>query len=155
VAERSRGIEIDAAGRVTDRLSILANYSFNDAETVQHLNTPSLIGTRLGNTPAHLSRVWVAYDSAASRERRGLGVGGGFRAQSSQAMQFDTLQLEGFTVADLAAWYRVPLAADRRLRVQVNVDNVFDREYYVRASDRSIVHPGTPVSARLTIGVEF
>jgi iron complex outermembrane receptor protein len=155
VAERSRGIEIDGAGRVTDRLSVFANYSFNDAETVQHLNTPSLVGARLGNTPAHLSRVWVTYESSASRERRGLGLGGGFRAQSSQTMQFDTLQLDGFTVADVAAWYRVPMAADRRLRLQVNVDNVFDREYYVRASDRSIVHPGAPVSARLTIGVEF
>jgi iron complex outermembrane receptor protein len=70
-------------------------------------------------------------------------------------MQFDTLVLDGFTVTDLAAWYRLPLASGRRLRVQVNVDNLFDREYYVRASDRSIVHPGAPRSARLTVGVEF
>jgi outer membrane receptor protein involved in Fe transport len=70
-------------------------------------------------------------------------------------MQFDTLRLDGFTVADLAVWYRVPVAFERRLRLQVNVDNLFDREFYIRASDRSIVHPGTPLAARLTIGIEF
>ena len=155
VAERSRGIEIDSAGRLTDRLSVFANYSFNDAETVQHLNEPSLVGTRLGNTPAHLARIWVAYDSAVTDSVRGLGVGGGFRAQSAQTMQFDTLVLEGFTIGDLAVWYRLPLASERRLRLQMNIDNVFDREYYIRASDRSIVHPGSPRSARLTVGVEF
>jgi iron complex outermembrane recepter protein len=154
VAERSRGIEFDAAGRVTDRLSVVGNYAFNDAETVQHVNMPSLVGTRLGNTPAHLSRVWVAYDSSAGIAR-GFGIGGGFRAQSSQTMQFDTLALDGFTVAELGAWYRLPLAAAQRLRLQVNVDNLFDREYYVRASDRSIVHPGTQRSARLTLAIEF
>ena len=155
VAERSRGIEVDAAGRVTDRLSVFANYSYSDAETVQHVNEPSLVGTRLGNTPAHLSRVWVAYDSAVTDGVGGLGAGAGFRTQSSQTMQFDTLVLDGFTVADAAVWYRLPLTLERRLRVQVNVENLFDREYYVRASDQSIVHPGVPRSARLTVGIEF
>jgi iron complex outermembrane receptor protein len=155
VAERSRGVEIDASGRLSDRVSVFANYSFNDAETVQHVNEPSMVGTRLGNTPAHLSRVWVAYDTPRPGMTRGLGAAGGFRAQSSQTMQFDTLVLEGFAVADLAVWYRTPLAEGRHLRLQVNIDNLFDREHYVRASDRSIVHPGAPRSARFTLGLDF
>ena len=155
VAERSRGVEVDAAGRLSDRLSVFANYSFNDAETVEHVNTPSQVGQPLGNTPRHLSRLWVAYDTPAGGSGNGWGAGAGVRTQSSQAMQFDTLRLEGFAVADMALWYRYPVGIGRVLRVQVNADNLFDREYYLRASDRSIVHPGSPRAARLTVGVEF
>ena len=152
VTQRSRGLELDAAGRVSTRVSLFANYSFNNAQTVQNVNLPSQVGQPLGNTPRHLSRLWLAYDAAPGR---GFGGGGGVRTQSSQTMQFDTLKLDGFTVADLGLWYRVPVADSRMLRFQVNVDNLFDQEYYVRSSDRSIVHPGAPLEARLTIGVEF
>jgi iron complex outermembrane receptor protein len=98
--------------------------------------------------------VWLVYDADAGAGR-GFGGGGGVRAQSSQTMQFDTLTLEGFTVADAGLWYRFGLADGRILRVQLNADNLFDREHYVRASDRSIVHPGSPRSARVTVGIEF
>ena len=155
VAERSRGVEVDAAGRISEHVSVFANYSFNDAETVEHVNTPSQVGQPLGNTPRHLSRLWAAYDTATAGSGRSWGGGAGVRTQSSQAMQFDTLRLEGFAVADLALWYRYPVGNGRMLRVQFNGDNLFDREYYVRASDRSIVHPGAPRSARVTVGVEF
>jgi iron complex outermembrane recepter protein len=155
VAERSRGVELDAAGRVSERVSVFANYSFNDAETVEHVNTPAQVGQPLGNTPQHLSRLWIAYDGSDGGSARGFGGGAGVRAQSPQAMQFDTLRLDGFSVADLALWYRLRLEGGRVLRLQFNADNVLDREYYVRASDRSIVHPGAPRTARMTVGVEF
>lgn len=155
VAERSRGVELDAAGRISDRVSVFANYSFNDAETVEHASTPSQIGQPLGNTPRHLSRLWLAYDTTTAGSEQSWGGGAGVRTQSSQAMQFDTLRLEGFAVADIGLWYRYPVGNGRLLRVQLNGDNLFDREYYVRASDRSIVHPGSPRTARVTVGIEF
>ena len=79
----------------------------------------------------------------------------GVRGQSSQRVQFDRLELDGFAVAMLGVWYRLPLASSRKLRFQVNVDNLFDKEYYVRASDRSIVHPGAPFSVIASVGFEF
>jgi iron complex outermembrane recepter protein len=86
---------------------------------------------------------------------RAVGAGFGVRGQSSQRPQFDTFTLDGYAVADLGAWYRWRLESGRRLRFQVNVANVTDKEYYVRASDRSIVHPGTPISTTMTVGFEF
>lgn len=154
VAERSRGFEADLSGRLSDGLSLVANYSYNDAETVEHANEPTEVGQRLGNTPSHLSRIWLAYQVPTGRVR-GLGAGFGIRAQSSQRPQFDTFELDGYTVADLGLWYRLPLEPGRQLRFQVNIANLFDKEHYLRASDRSIVHPGTPRSATATIGIEF
>lgn len=155
VAERSRGVELDFAGRVTDGLSLIVNYAWNDAETVENSADASEIGQQLGNTPAHLSRAWVAWDLPAGGPLAGLGFGLGVRAQDEQRVQFDTLVLAGYAVADLGIWYRLRVGRQQRLRLQVNVDNLFDREHYVRASDRSIVHPGAPRSAIASIGYEF
>ena len=155
VAERSRGVELDVAGRVTDGLSLIVNYAWNNAETVENSADPSEIGQQLGNTPAHLSRAWIAYDLPADGPLAGLGFGLGVRAQDEQRVQFDTLVLDGYAVADLGIWYRLRVGRQQRLRLQMNVDNLFDREHYVRASDRSIVHPGAPRSAIASIGYEF
>lgn len=155
VAERSRGVELDFAGRVTDGLSLIVNYAWNDAETVENEADPSEIGLQLGNTPAHLSRAWIAYDLPDAGPLAGLGFGLGVRAQDAQRVQFDTLVLDGYAVVDLGVWYRLRIGRQQRLRLQVNVDNLFDREHYVRASDRSIVHPGAPRSAIASIGYEF
>lgn len=154
VAERSRGVELDLAGRLTDALSLIANYAYNDAETVENAADPSEVGEPLGNIPAHVSRVWAAYDISGGR-LSGLGFGLGVRAQSEQRIQFDDLLLDGYAVVDLGAWYAFPVGAGRRLRVQVNVDNLLDKEYYLRGSDRSIVHPGAPLSAITSVGFEF
>ena len=155
VAERSRGVEFDLAGRLTDGLSVMVNYAFNDAETIENTADPSEVGLQLGNTPAHISRTWLAYDVPEGRPLGGFGFGLGVRAQAGQRVQFDTLVLDGFTVVDLGLWYRMRVNAEQRLRFQVNVDNLLDREYYVRASDRSIVHPGSPLAVIGSIGYEF
>lgn len=154
VAERSRGVELDFAGRVSEGLSLIVNYAYNDAETIENAADPSEVGQQLGNTPAHLSRAWIAYDVPDGR-LAGFGLGLGLRAQDAQRVQFDTLVLDGYAVVDLGVWYRLRVARDRRLRFQVNVDNLLDKEHYIRASDRSIVHPGTPLAVIASVGYEF
>lgn len=155
VAERSQGFEVDLSGRITNALSIIANYSYNDAEVIENANDPAQIGRVLGNTPAHLSRLWLAYD-APFESLKGLGGGVGVRSQSKQFTQFDDLELPGYGVLDLGVWYRLSLGSDtRRLRFAVNIENILDKEFYQRASGRSIVHAGGPRSAIGTIGFEF
>ena len=156
VAERSRGVEFDIAGRVTDGWSLIANHSYNDAETVENSADPSEVGQQLGNTPTHLSRIWAAYEVPEGRQLAGSGFGLGVRAQDEQRAPFDTLVLDGYAVVDLGLWYRLRVnEAGQRLRFQVNIDNLLDKEYYIRASDRSIVHPGAPLSATASVGYEF
>ena len=65
------------------------------------------------------------------------------------------MRLDDFVTADLAAWYRSPLAGGRTLVARLNLKNVTDRTFYTRASDRSIVHPGAPRSLLASIGVDF
>ena len=155
VAERSRGVEFDFSGRLTEGLSLMVNYAFNDAETIENSADPSEVGLQLGNTPPHISRAWLAYDVPEGRPLGGFGFGLGVRAQDGQRVQFDSLVLDGYTVVDLGLWYRMRVNAEQRLRFQVNVDNLLDKEYYVRASDRSIVHPGSPLAVIGSIGYEF
>ena len=153
---KSHELEFDIAGRVTDGWSLIANHSYNDAETVENSADPSEVGQQLGNTPTHLSRIWAAYEVPEGRQLAGSGFGLGVRAQDEQRAPFDTLVLDGYAVVDLGLWYRLRVnEAGQRLRFQVNIDNLLDKEYYIRASDRSIVHPGAPLSATASVGYEF
>jgi len=47
------------------------------------------------------------------------------------------------------------LSGGQQLQARLNVSNLFDEDYIVRASDQSIAHPGSPLAARLTLGIEF
>ena len=41
------------------------------------------------------------------------------------------------------------------IKAQLNVQNLSDEEYYVRASDQSIVHPGVPLRVIGSIRLRF
>lgn len=156
VDQRSQGVELDVAGRITDSLQVFANYAFTDTEVLRNAGDRASEGEPLGNVPEQTARLWLAYDFADGTALANLGVGGGIRYEDSRLAQFDRdVRLDDFVTADLAAWYRSPLAGGRTLVARLNLKNVTDRTFYTRASDRSIVHPGAPRSLLASIGVDF
>lgn len=156
VEQQSRGVELDVTGRITDALSVIANYAYTDTEVLENSGDPAMEGDRLGNVPLHLARLWLAYNFAAGSLLEGLGFGTGLRYESERMAQFDdTLTLDEFVVFDAGAWYRHALEGGQTLKAQLNVQNITDEEHYVRASDRSIVHPGAPLRVIGSIGMEF
>jgi len=156
VDQRSRGVELDVSGQVTERLSLIANYAYTDTEETGNDGDPGREGVRLGNVPLHAARVWLAYDFLPGDVLEGLGFGVGGRYQSDKLAQFDeSIQFDGAFVADAALWYRHELSGGQRLTARLNLKNVFDEEYVSRASTQDIAHPGAPFSAIASIGIEF
>jgi len=156
VDQRSRGVEIDVTGQITDELRIIANYAYTDTEETDNATDPDREGARLGNVPYNALRIWAAYDFAPDSALEGFGLGLGLRYESERLTQFDEdVELDAFTVIDAAAWYRHQLSGGQQLQARLNVSNLFDEDYIVRASDQSIAHPGSPLAARLTLGIEF
>lgn len=66
-----------------------------------------------------------------------------------------TLTLDEYVTFDAGIWYRHELRSGQNLRLQLNVENLFDEDYFSRASDRSIVHPGEPLSVVGSVRIEF
>ncbi|AFK54539.1 TonB-dependent siderophore receptor [Tistrella mobilis] len=156
VRERSRGFEFDLTGQVTDGLKVIANYAFTETETLSNPDDPAAVGQPLGGVPRRKARLWMTYDfqegdRAGGLDLYGWGLGGGVRYTGTSTAQFDpSIELDDYIVTDAALWY-----AWGGGRVGLNLYNLFDEDYIVRASDRSIAHPGQPFAVLGSLTLRF
>ncbi len=155
VDQQSRGLEIDLSGQITENLSVIANYAYTDAEVTANLIDPSNVGSTLGNVPEHTLRLWTAYNFRADSPLDGLGFGFGGRFEDSRLVQFGDIELDSYTTFDAAIWYNYEGEGGRKYTARLNIKNLLDEDYIVRASDQSIAHPGAPLSATASFGVGF
>jgi catecholate siderophore receptor len=63
----------------------------------------------------------------------------------------DTVVLPGYAEVEAAAFYRFA----NGMRLQVNVDNIFDRRYYLNADSNTNISPGAPRSVRVAMLTRF
>ena len=156
VKQRSRGVELDITGKITEELSIIANYAYTDTETLANPEAPAVVGRRLGGVPLQAARLWLAYNFSPDSALKGLGFGAGARFESERLTQFaDQVTLDDFLIFDAGVWYRYELQGGQVVKTQLNFTNITDEEYYPRGSDQSIVHPGNPFGVMCSVGFEF
>ena len=148
-AQRSQGLETSVAGRLTERWSVTANYSYIDSRILAD-NDPRLVGQRFRGIPYNQSSVWSRYN-VVQDECRTLGLAAG-------------MILVGDRTGDLQASFRLPgyvrwdagLFYERsQFHLSVYVENVFDREYYVGSVNNLAVFPGMPLNVRAQAGWRF
>jgi iron complex outermembrane receptor protein len=120
---RSRGLEFEGVGRLTDALSLVATYTYLDAEVTQSV-TPGQQGKRPVQTPAHMASLWADY-AFRGQSLSGWSAGAGARYQSgSYGDVANTIESPDTLVADAALRYEW-----QAFRFALNVKNVFDKEY--------------------------
>ena len=63
---RSRGVELDVAGQITDNISIIGSYTYDDAMVVKDntIGTGAILGKRQPGVPRHAGNIWAKYDTA-------------------------------------------------------------------------------------------
>jgi iron complex outermembrane recepter protein len=128
---RSRGIELEARGSVTTNLELIAALTFLDTEFSKS-TTASLIGNSPQAVPHYYGSLWANYtiDSGALE---GLSLGGGVRfVGSSYADDANTVKADGYTLVDAALRYDFGAKSPefKGLEATLNVNNVFDKDYY-------------------------
>lgn len=74
----SKGLELEARAAVTDRLDVIAAYTFNHAEITAALD-PTEIGKVPSVTPEHVATLWANYKFDEGSAVPGLSVGAGVR----------------------------------------------------------------------------
>ena len=63
----------------------------------------------------------------------------------------NTVTLPGFTRVDAAAYFTLT----KGLRLQANVENLFDKGYYVNADGNTNISPGSPRAIRVGVTARF
>ena len=154
---RSRGFELDIAGELAPGWLITASYAYTDTEVIESDFLP--IGSRFRNVPLHSGNIWSSYDFQSGSGLDGFGIGAGVNGVSDRlggnAGSFD---LEGFVIANMAAWYRTELNFrddEVPIKLQLNVQNLFDKEYYENSNSIANIFPGAPRTFLGSISVEF
>lgn len=151
IKQRSRGVEIDATGSLTEQIKLIASYAYTETEVLENAGDPTQVGNRLGGVSPNVARVWLTYDFLKGGDFSGLGMGVGARYVGESTAQFDTnIKLDAYTVADFSMWYHW-----KNVRANLNIKNLFNEHYIVRASDANIAHPGTPRSLFASVSMQF
>ncbi|WP_244863104.1 TonB-dependent receptor [Pseudomonas sp. Pc102] len=150
---RSRGIELDVTGQVTDNLSLIGTFAWLDAELTKD---PLYKGNELQNVARRTASLSAVYDFGplfdGDRLRAGLG---GRYVGSREGDVANSFELPHYTVADAFASYETPLGDDKRLKLQLNVKNLFDKTYYSSSVNQWNVSIGDPRLVQLSSTLEF
>ncbi|WP_420225568.1 TonB-dependent siderophore receptor [Pigmentiphaga litoralis] len=142
---RSRGVEAEMNGQVSRHWRVNASLSVNDVE-IRKDNSLE-VGGRLLNTPAVTASVMTMYeDVLPNGDRYGLGGGvthvGKRLGEARTQVQADTgapaFMLPAYTVARLGAYWRL----NPKMRLSVDVHNLFDKTTYASSYNRLWVAPG-------------
>lgn len=126
--QRVRGVELGAAGKLTPQWDVFANYTYLSSATQDSPSSPRREGKALGNTPRHAFNLWTTYRLPAGWT---VGYGTHFVGKRNVTSEGDGT-LGSYMVHNLMLGYE----ANRRLRFQLNVDNLFDRGYVERVRQR-------------------
>ena len=145
--QRSRGFEISLAGSLTERLSMVGAYAYQQAEFRRAISASVREGAEIPNAPRHSASLWGRYDLTP---RLGVALGAIYQGRRFAA-QDNLVRLPGYARLDGAAYYRI----DEHLDVQLNVENLLDAHYFVYANGNTNITPGGPTSARLALNVRF
>lgn len=145
---KSNGVELDVAGQVTDRLSVLVTYANTDARYTKNNN--GLQGNLLENVARNQGSLWGTYDVAHGL-RAGVGVAFVGRRKGDQA---NTVQFDGYQRVDAMAAYDRALGRGQ-LTLQVNVNNLLDERYFTGGGGRTSVFPGRPRNVLASLRVAF
>lgn len=156
---RSRGLEFDASGRISQNLSLVGSYAYTEA---RYADAPKLAGNPLPNTPKHAASLYLTRDFGLSRvgpvEGR-VRAGAGARVFSSLPVGDGTGKVYhlpyGRVMDAFVSWNT--LIDGQSIDWQFNIKNIFDSTYYTASccSGTPFVNIGAGREFSLTAKLNF
>jgi catecholate siderophore receptor len=143
---RTNGFEIGLNGNLTRLWSVAGGYAYQDA-FISSATTAALAGQQVGQVPHHTFSLWNNYQILP---RLGAGLGILHRSDMFAAVD-NTVTLPGYTRADAAVFYSLT----ERWRLQANLENLLDKQYYLHADSNTNISPGSPRALRVGLTGRF
>jgi outer membrane receptor protein involved in Fe transport len=154
--QRSEGAELEISSNFGEGLVGSFTYAYTDSKLSRFTETvligffPPTFATvdRSGNTspfaPDHLATFWLR-----KRFTNGFGIGGGGRYLSEQFIaENNAFAIDSYATLDAAFFYETG-----PWRLQLNVQNLTDKEYFTRGSGTGSVIPAPGIGA--VVGVKY
>lgn len=150
---RSRGIEVDISGQVTDGLSLIASYAYTDAVITK--DNRGNQGHKLWNVPNNSGSLWAKY-SVQESFLRGLNFGAGaYIVGEREGNNANDWQMPGYVRVDALIGYAWNVGQSK-VTAQLNVNNLLDKTIYeTSAFNGYLTQPGAPRNFMGSIRVEF
>lgn len=169
---RTNGLELEAAGRVTDNWEVFAGLAFMDArilEVAENINATTGVvtlanagyeGKRARNTPRYTFNLWTTYQLGG-----GWKLGGGMEAKGDREATNPSgsgavPMLNGVYTPNTAPayvrWDAMAMYEAKSWNLRVNLKNLFDTVYYDSVYDNGgFTVPGTRRAVTATVEYKF
>jgi len=145
-SQRTNGVEIGVNGSLTRFWQVAGGYAYQDA-FVTSATASAFAGAQVAQAPHNTFSLW---NNLRLQRRWGAGLGILNRSDMFAAID-DRVILPAYTRVDAAVFFTLT----ENVRLQANVENVFDRRYYVNADSNTNISPGFPRAAGIGLTVRF
>lgn len=144
---RSRGIELDLVGDLTENWTFTFSYAYNETKILEGSDEiGNAVGDEFANAPDHQLGVWTRYDFPAINSAFAIGA-----QYVSEQISLGGQTVQAFEVFD-ASW----ISDFGPLQLQLNVRNLFDKEYAESGFIARTGHfPGRPRTVRAELTYFF
>ena len=150
-SQRTDGAELSLSGEITDAWQVVASYTYQDAVVTRDIRTSATSvtpeGTRLAQSPRHMAGLWNRYDISPNW---GVGLGTIYRSASFTTTS-NAVTLKSYTRYDGAIFY----AVNKNLDMQLNIENLFDKQYFPSAHSDNNITVGAPRGYFLSASLRF
>lgn len=164
---RSRGPEIDITGEILPGWNVIATWANTDIKVSKSNSAGDAVdgfnvGDRLPSVPRNTGSLWSTFEVQGG-DFKGLNFGGGITLRDGQIVPDGgggpTSKLPGYATVDLLAGYSRQVG-DAKVSVQLNVNNLLDKQYLSSRSDFSTgqgtwANFGTPRTFMGQVSVQY
>lgn len=141
--QRTKGVELGISGNIAANWSVMGGYAYQDAETRLSKSATAVAAM----VPEHSASLWNRYDFSPVL---GAGLGVVYRDEIFTGTS-NTVTLASYTRIDAALFYTI----SKNLKLQLNVENLLDKDYYASANSNDNITPGSPRAFRLALHAKF
>ncbi|MEM9290616.1 MAG: TonB-dependent receptor [Acidobacteriota bacterium] len=152
--QRSQGVEIDIAGRLSDRLRMVASASYLwESEITEDMLRP--VGSNFVNVPEETASLWLTYD-LPELGWDGMTIGGGifYAGDRPGELALDPFLLDSYLLVDASVEFRVQTSG-RSFSIALNGKNLTDERYVEAGQGEFANYYGQPRSTQLTLRTRF
>lgn len=145
-SQRTDGFEVGLAGSITRAWRLSGGYAYQNA-FISDATTAARRGAKVGQVPHNNFSLWNNYQ-IVSRVGAGLGI---IHRSDMFAAVDNTVVLPGYTRADAAVF----ISLTEKIRLQANVENLFDKKYFINADSNTNISPGSSRGVRVGLTTRF
>jgi catecholate siderophore receptor len=145
--KEAKGFELSLNGAINENFSILAGYTHQSTEVTKDFN-PDTQGNGLTAAPDDTANIWLQYEQDKLTLALGAQYSSGNTFWRRNSAYFET---NSGTIVQAMAAYKIVDDFD----VQLNIDNLTNREFITDFSARGHFRPGAPRTIKLSVNYQF